>query len=44
MSRGPATFRKRDVTAAVEAVAAAGCVIERVNGLRGAKANWTGAL
>jgi hypothetical protein len=30
MSRGPATFRQRDLTAAVKAIVAAGCEVARV--------------
>jgi hypothetical protein len=30
MSRGPATFRQRDLTAAVKAMRAAGCEVARV--------------
>ena len=30
MSRGPATFRQRDLTAAVKAMQAAGCEVARV--------------
>jgi hypothetical protein len=30
MSRGPATFRQRDLTAAVKALRAAGCDVARV--------------
>ena len=30
MSRGPSTFKKRDIAAAVEAVKTAGCEVNRV--------------
>jgi hypothetical protein len=30
MSRGPTTFRQRDVAAAIKAAKAAGCIISRV--------------
>jgi len=30
MSRGPATFRQRDLTAAIKGVVAAGCAVARV--------------
>jgi hypothetical protein len=30
MSRRPMTFRKRDVSAAIEAVISAGCIVSRV--------------